>query len=132
MKKWFALASQALVYRHLFEKTNAKNYLVLAKHASMVSVELARDNDNPALLAMALYNLGKVQETSGEQNEALKNYKEAVNKKADRPAMLAEMKTRLAVLEYKLGDSFAIERFEGALEELKSAEERDNYAKSVW
>lgn len=125
-------SSQALVYRHLFEKTNYKNYLVLAKHSSLAAVELARQTNDPTQLAISLYNLGKVQESNGEETEALKNYKESVNQKIERPAMLAEMKTRLAVLEFKYGDSTAMERFEKALEELMASEDRDNYAKSVW
>lgn len=127
-----ALSSQALVYRHLFEKTKAKNYLVLAKHSSMAAIELARQNNDPTLLSIALYNLGKVLESIGENDEALKNYKEALSQTVDRPAMMAEMKTRLAVLEYKNGDHTAMGRFETSVEELTNSEDPDNYAKAVW
>ena len=127
-----ARASQALCYRHLFEKTKTVNYLVLAKHSAMAGVELARQNGGTALLSVALYNLGKVQESGGETEEALKNYTEAVSQSVERPAMLAEMKTRLAVIEFKKGDATAMKRFETALETLKTSEDKDNYAKSVW
>lgn len=127
-----ALSSQALVYRHLYDKTKAKNYLVLAQHASFGAVELAKNSNDPTLLSIALYNLGKVLESNGELDEALKNYIEAVSQKVDRPAMISEMKTRLAVLEFRNGDKDAMGRFESALSDLKSAEDRDNYALAVW
>jgi len=127
-----ALASQALAYRHLFDKTNSKNYLILAKHSCMAAVELARQIEEPSAIAIALYNLGKVQESSGELEEALKNYTEAVAQNVNRPAMISEMKTRLSVLEFRKGDKEAMGRFDVALSELKASEDKDHYAKAVW
>ncbi|MDO8270268.1 MAG: hypothetical protein Q7T54_06395 [Candidatus Levybacteria bacterium] len=127
-----ALASQALVYRHLSDKTTSKNYLVLAKHSAMASVELARLGSDTTLLSMAIYNLGKVQESLGDDDDALSSYREAVLLDANRLAMLSEMKTRLSVLEYKKGDTTALERFESSLNDLISAEDKDSYAKCVW
>lgn len=127
-----ATSSQALVYRHLFDKTKSLNYLVLAKHSAMTAVELARKNGDTTLLSIAVYNLGKVQESLDNPDEALSNYKEAVSLDVYRPAMMAEMKTRLAVLEFRKGDTTAMERFESALKELVGAEDTDSYAKCVW
>lgn len=127
-----ATASQAIVYRHLFEKTGSKKYIILAKHSAMASVELARQTTDTTLLSIALYNLGKAHESYEEFDDALSNYKEAVSQDNNRPAMLAEMKTRLAVLEFRIGDKSAVERFETALEVLKKSDDTDNYAKSVW
>jgi len=125
-------ASQALVYRHLFDSTKSKHYLVLSKHAAMASAELAREANDPTLLCIALYNLGKSLESNGEFDEALKNFQVAVSQNVDRPAMISEMKTRLAVLKYKNGDESAMARFEKALNELVDAQDKDNYAKGVW
>ncbi len=125
-------ASEALVYRHLFSSTGVKDYLVLAKHSGMASVELARKLGDPTALCVSLYNAGKIQEDLGELDLALKCYQEAIDQNIDRPAMTAEMKTRLAALEFKKGDVSAMERFESAASDLKSSEDSDNYAKAVW
>ena len=125
-------ASQALIYRHLFDLTKSKYYLVLSKHAAMASVELAREANDPTLLCIALYNLGKSLESNGEIDEALLKYKDAIMQQVDRPAMKAEMVTRLSALEFKRGDATALQRFEHALETLKTSEDKDNYAKAVW
>ncbi len=125
-------ASEALIYRHLFASTGIKDYLILAKHSAMASVEIARKLNDPTALCVSLYNAGKIQEDLQELELALKSYKEAIEQNIDRPAMVAEMKTRLAVLEFKQGDSSAMDRFESALSELKSSNDKDNYAKAVW
>ena len=125
-------ASEALVYRHLFASTGVRDYLVLAKHSGLASVELARVQNDPSILGVAFYNFGKVLESMGEDDEALINYRNALDQNIDRPAMTAEMQTRLAVLEFKKGDVSAMDRFESALSELKSSEDKDNYAKAVW
>ncbi len=127
-----ALSSQALCYRHLFDKTNSKNFLTLAKHSAVAAVELAKQGGDSGLVSVATYNLGKVQESLGSDEEALTSYKEAVNQESNRQAMKAEMKTRLATLEYKNGDKEALERFENSLKELIESEDKDNYSKSVW
>lgn len=127
-----ALSSQSLVYRHLYDKTNSKNYLLLAKHSSMASVGLARQTNDTTLLSISLYTLGKVHESNEEVEDALNSYREAISQDVNRPAMLNEMKSRLAVLEYQNGDESAYERFEIALTELIDAVDKDNYAKSVW
>ncbi len=125
-------ASEALVYRHLFASTGIIDYLILAKHSAMASVEIARKLNDPTALCVSLYNAGKIQEDLQELELALKSYKEAIEQNIARPAMVAEMKTRLAVLEFKQGDSSAMDRFESALSELKSSNDKDNYAKAVW
>jgi tetratricopeptide (TPR) repeat protein len=125
-------ASEALIYRHLFASTGIKDYLILAKHSAMASVEIARKLNDPTALCVSLYNAGKIQEDLQELELAIKSYKEAIEQNIDRPAMIAEMKTRLAVLEFKQGDSSAMDRFESALSELKSSNDKDNYAKAVW
>lgn len=83
-------SSQSLVYRHLFEKTGSENFLILAEHAGMASVELARKYRDPTSLSIALYNLGKVEQSLGLMTAALKNYKEAIDQDVDRVAMKAE------------------------------------------
>ncbi len=126
------LSAQALVFRHLFDKTQNESYLLLAKHSSLNAVELAEKFNDPTLLCVANYNLGKVNEILKNFEDALASYKAAVFQKIDRPAMTAEMETRLAVLEFRMGDNEAMGRFEKAVSELVEAQESDNYSKAVW
>lgn len=42
------------------------------------------------------------------------------------------METRLAALEFIQGDETAMVRFVKALDTLKNAQDRDNYARNVW
>ena len=71
-------ASEALVYRHLFASTGIIDYLILAKHSAMASVEIARKLNDPTALCVSLYNAGKIQEDLQELELALKSYKEAI------------------------------------------------------
>lgn len=126
-------ASQALSYRHLFDKTASFDYLILAKHAAMAGRDIAQACNDVNTQAICEYNLGKVLDSMGDTDNALISYRQALDLGlSNRPGLLAEMKTRLAVAEYKEGDEAAFDRFTEAVEVLKSAEEKDNYAKSVW
>ena len=131
-------ASRFLTLRHLFEKTNDQNYLILAKHSALSAVEIAQKNGNKEALVLPLFNLAKAQETLGELSKAVNSYKEAVGnminnppKEHNKPAVLADMKVHLDTTEYKNGDKTALERAEKDLAELEQAEEMD-YNKHVW
>lgn len=126
-------ASESLSYRHLFDQTGALEYLILAKHAAMAGIDIANKLQDTKTQAICEYNLGKVLESLGEIDDAINHYKKAIDLGfSDQPAMLAEMKTRLAVAEFKNGDKDAMVRFEAALDELRNSEEKDNYSKNVW
>ncbi|MDP2628316.1 MAG: hypothetical protein Q8P15_00265 [Nanoarchaeota archaeon] len=131
-------ASRFLTLRHLFEKTNDQNYLILAKHSALSAVEIAQKSGNKESLAIPLFNLAKAQETLGELSEAVSSYKEAVENMTNnppqdqnRPAVLLDMKIHLDTAEYENGDKTALESAEKDLAELEKAEEMD-YNKHVW
>lgn len=132
------LASRFLTLRHLYEKTGDRNFLLLAKHDAMAAVEIARESGDKTSLAVPLFNLAKAQDTLGELQEAVKTYHEAVENISNnppatynRPAVIADFNTHLAICEYKTGDKTALERVEQALADLEQAEE-DSYNKNVW
>lgn len=131
-------SSRALTFRHLFEQSGEQNYLVFALHAAQAGVDVAKRGNIPEL-AVPVYNVAKVHETLGNNNDAsalikdsLKNLQDYPNQPQNRPSLVAEMKTRLASLEYRIGDESAIERFNQALEELKNSGEKDEYTFKVW
>jgi|SRR3989344_1379805 len=133
------VAERSLVLRHLADETGDKNYLILAKHEMMASVEIARKSGNLEALALPLFNLAKVVEELGELSEAVKDYTEALtNLEANpptphgiRPAMIADFKIHLATCEYRNGDKSALELAEQSLVELEATEE-EKYNKDVW
>ena len=132
-------ASRFLTLRHLFEKTNDQNYLILAKHAASSAVEIAQKNGNKEALALPLFNLAKAQETLGELSKAVNSYKEAVGnminnppKEHNKPAVLADMKVHLTTTEYKAGDKTALQRAEEALTELENNPDISDYNQHVW
>jgi tetratricopeptide (TPR) repeat protein len=132
------LAGDFLTYRHLFDKTARKEYLVLAKYAAKASVELAEMSGDKTALAIPLFNLAKAEETLGELSAAVDSYHGAVealekNPPAshNRPAVLADFKIHMTTCEYMAGDKSAYDRTLAAAEQLEQAEEMD-YNKHVW
>ena len=132
------MAGDFLTYRHLFDKTGYKGYLVLAKCAALASVELAELSGDKTALAIPLFNLAKAQETLGQLTEAVETYRKAVtaletNPPAshNRPAVKADFKIHLTTGEYMAGDKTAYARAASATAELEAAEETD-YNKHVW
>ncbi len=132
------LASRFLIFRHLYEETNDKNYLILAKHITMASVEIAQNSKNPQALAIPLFNLAKVQEVLGELSQACQTYQEALDdftqnppKEHNRPAVLADIKIHLYISQAKNGDQSALEKAIDALKELENSDE-EKYNKDVW
>lgn len=136
------LASRFLTLRHLFEQTNDQKYLILAKHAAQVSVELAESSGDKTALALPYFNLAKSEETLGQIQEAVENYKKALDnatnnppvphKIEERPAILADMKVHLATCEYKAGDKSALERAKQALSDLEAHPDIEDYNQHVW
>lgn len=131
-------ASRFLTLRHLYEQTNDKNYLILAKYAATASVEIAREGGNKEALVVPLFSLAKAQETLGELEEACRTYQEAVDNminnpppQHNQPGVLADFKNHLYVCQYKSGDKTVLEKAEQALQDLKEAEE-ESYNKNVW
>ncbi len=137
-----ALADQFLSLRHLFDKTNDKNYLIRAKHSAMASVEIAENSGDKTALAIPYFNLAKVQETLGQFQEAVSTYKKAldnvinnppaVHKVPERPAIVADFKVHLSTCEYTAGDKSALERAEAALADLEAHPDIEGYNQHVW
>lgn len=132
------LSSKVLTLRHLYEQTTDQNYIILAKHIAIASVEIAQKGDDPKALAIPLFNLGKTQQTLGEYADAIENIKEAIANlmqnpppQHNKPSVVLDMTLHLSVCEYKNGDKSALERAEKALLDLTAAEE-DKYEKDVW
>jgi len=132
------LVDRSITFRHLYDASGDKNYLVIAKHEAQAGVEIARKSNQKEALPIPLARLANVQTDLGEFDEATKNYQEAVEAMSsnppsqhNRPAVVVDMKAHLATTEYKSGDKSALERAEKALSELEQTDEAD-YNKHVW
>ena len=134
-----AKASEMLSHRHLFESTGDHAHLDNARTAIEKSVSILKDNSEKKGLGTAYYNLAKFYQTSGEgelaistMRNALKAFEDAPDDPMGFPAHIAEIKTRLSAFEYSSGDDDALNRFEIALENLRSNPHPDEYSQGVW
>lgn len=131
-------ASRSITLRLISEEKDDKNFLILAKHAAQAGLEIAQSSGNQSALALPYLNVAKIQEALGENNEALENFKQAVENitknppdSNNRPGVVADFKIHLAVSEYKNGDRSALDRALAAIADLKASDE-DSYNKNVW
>lgn len=131
-------ADRAIIYRHLFDQTDDKNFLIIAKHEMMASLEMVEKSGNKSALAIPYFQLANVQRELGELTDAKNSYQKAIENQTDnpalehnRPAVLADMKAHLATIEYQLGDKAALERALTTLSELEQTDEA-KYNKDVW
>lgn len=135
-----AQSYRSLTFRHLYEKTNDKNFLLIGKGAARTGVEIAEGSGSKESLAIPYFNLAKAYDDLGELDEAIENYRKAVENITNnppaihnRPTIVADFKVHLATSEYRNGDKSALERAEQALKELEDAETGvDTYNKPVW
>lgn len=141
------LTDRSITFRHLFEKTGDKDFLLITKAEMEASVEIARRSNNKEALALPIFNLAKVEESLKNYSTAINHYKEAIeqvyatpginepnpNSPAhNRPATIPDMKVHLSYSEYKNGDKSALERMEQSLQDLANSPEVDSYAKNTW
>lgn len=132
------LTDRSLVYRHLADETEDENFLIIAKHEMIASIEIAEKSGNKQALALPYFNLAKVHESLNELDDAKNYYQKAVenmiNNPPDQhnhPAVLADMIVHLATCEYRVGDTGGLERALTAIDELEKSEEV-KYNKDVW
>jgi tetratricopeptide (TPR) repeat protein len=132
------LAAKALTYRHLYEKTQNKSYLIVAKAEMEASVEIARSLENKTALAIPLFNLAKTYAALGNNESSIKYFKEALEQieqnppsTHNRPAVVADFKIHLATAEAKIGDKSAIDRIKQSLTDLEQTDE-DSFNKNIW
>ncbi len=126
-------ASRALSLRQLAHETGNKNLYVLAKFAAKSGVKIIENSDSKNGIAIPLYTVAKCMIDLEKYDKAAEKIQEALEAGDETlsPAAIAEMKTRLAALQYRLGVDGAKSVFDSALAELESLE-ADDYTKKVW
>lgn len=133
-----ALSGMGLTNRHLFESTNKRDYGILARNYHTDALEILRQNGINEQYK-ALYELGKMDQSLGDNEMAIENIQAAIENFEKYPgqypfgeSVKAEMQTRLYALLHKKGENDAMAHYEEALERLRSAENNDEYTKNVW
>jgi len=133
-----AQGSVFLALRHLSEKTDERQFLILAKHAAMASVEMAKASGDKTALALPYARLGTAHRELGELPQAVEMYTKAVEnfeqnppELHNRPAVLLDIKGHLYVVEYLNGDKSALEKAEQVISDLEKTDEV-KYNKDVW
>lgn len=121
-----ALSDRVIVLNHLFEETNDRVFIILAKNTARASVEIAEYSGDKTAIAIPYFNLAKVQTTMEEYKEALESYKKAVENIINNPpssnnraSIVADFKAHTETAAYKAGDKSALERAEMAIAELE-------------
>src|SRR5260221_9563221 len=128
-----------LTYKHLYDQTGDENYLVLAKHSAMISVELAQKSGDKTALAIPLFNLAKSQEAVENYAGALESYKENLeyiekypDQNHDTEAVKLDFKIHTLTSEMKNGNFEVENEVLDALKKLETSQSNSDYERSVW
>lgn len=131
-------ADRSICYRHLAEETGDQNFLIIAKHYMLASVEIAEKSGDEKAVVLPYFQTGRVYEELGELENAKGYYQKAVENmisnppdQHNRPAILADMMVHLSTCEYRAGDTGGLERALDAMDDLEKSEEV-RYNKDVW
>ncbi len=131
-------ASRSITFRHLYRTTGDIAYLKQARNEATAAVDLVLSQKDKSAHAIPFFHLANCQEALGELEEAEQSYRNAVEvmekfppPSHNRPAVLLDFKVHLYTVQYKLGQTMALEWAEQALDELRQTDE-DPFNKAVW
>lgn len=129
------LCSRFITFKHLFEKTQDKNYLLVGKFEAKAAVKIAKKSEKEETYAIPFFNLAKAYSLLEKNDKAIEKYNEALTylpkSTQNRPAVKADITIHLEIIKLKNGDQSAVERIEQAIDELKNSDE-NAYEKDVW
>lgn len=132
-------ASKALTYHQLFTASKNGHFLVLAKHAALAAVEIAKNSGIKEALAIPVFNLAKIYEEVGELEEAQKLYEEALVQINDhppvhqnRPAVKLDFRIHWLLCRIRLGEITLADEVVKAINELERSAAESDYNRKVW
>ena len=133
------LTLQAKTYLHMYDFTNYKPYLLLAKRIGQTAVDIVEESGQNEAKALPYFNLGKISEDAGDLELAVESFRKAVQLMEDFPperhnrkSVLADFKNHLATAEYQTGDKTALGKAEESIKDLETSTDASDYEKHVW
>ena len=133
------LTLQAKTYLHMYDFTNYKPYLLLARRIGQTAVDIVEESGQNEAKALPYFNLGKISEDAGDLELAVESFRKAVQLMEDFPperhnrkSVLADFKNHLATAEYQTGDKTALEKAEESIKDLETSNDASDYEKHVW
>lgn len=126
-----AMCSKVLTFRHLFEKSKDKKYLILAKFAGEAAVEINKSSISLTRLGQAYKSLEDWDMASQKLEEAITEFEKNPPELHNRPAVLFDMKNQLYACQYRNGNEEALNKMLENISELEKTEEL-KYNKDVW
>ena len=128
--------SRFLVLRHL--STEFPQFLIIAKHAVLSAVELAKSSQAPSSLVIPLFNLAKYYEEIKDYPNAITYYQDAIVEfqknppsQHNRPSVLVDFQIHLNDVQLAAGDLSAADRLLKLIDELRELDE-PKFNKDVW
>ena len=133
------LTLQAKTYLHMYDFTNYKPYLLLARRIGQTAVDIVEESGQNEAKALPYFNLGKISEDAGDLELAVESFRKAVqlledfpSERHNRKSVLADFKNHLATAEYQTGDKTALEKAEESIKDLETSNDASDYEKHVW
>lgn len=136
-----AQAVRFLGYNHLYQKTEDRSYLILARNAAESAVEIAESCGDKTALAIPYFNLAKAHMSLEQYDQAVTAFKKAIDNLTSNPpeshnraGVMADFKIHLAEAMYLAGDKEAINLLIKGIDELDASDEKkvSAYNYLVW
>lgn len=132
-------ASKALTYRQLFGASKNGHFLILAKHAALAGVEIAKNSGIKEALAIPVFNLAKVYEEIGDLKQAQELYAEALEHLEqhppthhNRPAVKLDFKLHFLICRIRLGEITLADEVVKLIKQLEEQSDEPDYNRKVW
>ena len=132
-------STRANTFKHLYQQTKSKTYLILALHAAQSSVDIAELSDDPTTKALPYHKLGTILRLANQFKAAVVAHQKAVDyldknppPRHNRPAVLLNFKNHLYTCMYLAGNKQALTKAEQTTTELAKTKEISRYNKDAW
>ena len=126
-------------FKHLFQATNDKNFLILARSEARAAVEICEKSGIPNDSAIPYFVLAQMHEALEELPQALDAYKKcltiqphAPETSHNRQSVKADIEGHYALCSYKAGQTNAIDIALQALDELEKSKDATTHERNTW
>ncbi len=125
--------------KHLYQQSDNKNYLILARAEAQGSVEIAENSSDKYASAIPYFVLAQLHEALEEYPPAKIAYQKSLEylphapqPKHNRKSVKADIEGHLAFCEFKSGEKDGLQKALSALIALEASDDADSYEYNVW